>query len=299
MSRIEKNKSNKPLVSIAIPTLNSARIIEECLESIKKQTYPNIEVIVVDGHSTDNTLEIAKKYGRTFSYGPDQSKGRVFGGPYQRNFGVSKANGKYIYYVDSDMRLMPQLVEECVSKIEKEQADAVIVPEFSYGEGFWAQCRVLEKSCYNDDDLVDAARLVRKEVWDKLGGLDVTLGGGDDWDFQLRLNRNGYKTIRVENYVRHYEGKLTLSNQLKKKYLYGKTVDKYFKKHSDHKRMLVKQYNLFRPAYFRNWRKFLRDPIHGFGLIVMKSFEYAAAFMGLVTSNLLKRDDDQVNLVEA
>ncbi len=294
---MNENISTKPLVSVVIPTLNSAKIIEECLESIKKQTYPNIEIIVVDGHSTDNTLEIAKKYGRTFSYGPDQSKGRVFGGPYQRNFGVSKANGKCIYYVDSDMRLMPQLVEECVSKIEKEQADAVIVPEFSYGEGFWAHCRVLEKSCYNDDDLVDAARFVRKEVWDKLGGLDVTLGGGDDWDFQLRLNKNGHKTVRVKNYVRHYEGKLSLCKQLRKKYLYGKTVDRYFKKYSNRRWMLVKQYSLFRPAYFRNWKKFLRDPIHGLGLIVMKSFEYAVAFMGTITSKLGTRDGDQVNLV--
>jgi glycosyltransferase involved in cell wall biosynthesis len=53
---------NKSLVSIIIPTKNSARTIQACLESCKDQTYQNIEIIVVDNFSTDGTFEIAKKY---------------------------------------------------------------------------------------------------------------------------------------------------------------------------------------------------------------------------------------------
>lgn len=282
-----------PLVSIVIPTLNSAGMIEECLESIKKQTYPNIEIINVDSHSQDNTCKIAEKFGsKIFLYGPQQTSAfeKVFGAPFQRNYGVSKAEGVYAYYVDSDMRLTPTVIEECVKKIEEENADAVIVPEFSYGEGFWAQCRVLEKACYYDDKLVDAARFIRKEVWNKLGGLDASLGGGDDWDFQHRLNESGYKTTRIKSHIRHYEGRLTLSKQLKKKYVYGKTVDRYFKKHGDHKWMLIKQYSLLRPAYVRNWKKFVKDPIHGVGLIVMKILEYIAAFTGIIASKLIKSE---------
>ncbi len=288
---------DKPLVSIIIPTLKSGKIIGECLESIKAQTYPNIEIIVVDSHSQDNTCEIAKKYGaRIFIYGSKQTAPfkKEFGAPHQRNFGVKQAKGEYVYYVDSDMRLMPTVVEESVEKIEKGRADAVVVPEFSYGEGFWAQCRVLEKACYYNDPLLNAARFIKREVWKKLGGLDAMLGGGDDWDFQLRLNMAGFKTSRIESYIRHYEGNLSLRKQLKKKFIYGKTVDKYFKKHYRHPIFLIKQYSLFKPAFFRNWRKFLRDPIHGFGLIVMKSFEYAAAFMGIITSKLRKRAADQI-----
>ena len=51
-----------PLVSVIIPTYNSSRTLEKCLESIKNQTYKNIEIIVVDNNSTDNTKEIAKKF---------------------------------------------------------------------------------------------------------------------------------------------------------------------------------------------------------------------------------------------
>ena len=51
-----------PLVSVIIPTYKSSRTLEKCLESIKNQTYKNIEIIVVDNNSTDNTKEIAKKF---------------------------------------------------------------------------------------------------------------------------------------------------------------------------------------------------------------------------------------------
>jgi probable beta-1,3-galactosyltransferase len=52
----------KPVVSVIIPTYKSSRTLEKCLESIKNQTYKNIEIIVVDNNSTDNTKEIAKKF---------------------------------------------------------------------------------------------------------------------------------------------------------------------------------------------------------------------------------------------
>lgn len=282
---------SKFLVSVIIPTLNSEKIIGECLESVKEQAYPEIEIIVVDGHSCDNTVRIAKNHNAAvFIYGPKQSKPfeKVFGAPYQRNYGVSKASGKYVYYVDSDMRLTPEVIEECVDKIEQENADAVIVPEFSYGEGFWAQCRVLEKACYYQDDLVDAARFIRKEVWDKLGGLDASLGGGDDWDFQQRLNKGGFKTSRSKSYVRHYEGRLSLWKQVRKKFTYGKTVDRYFMKHRRQPLMLIKQYSLLRPAYFRNWKMLFRNPTRAAGMIFMKTMEYIGAFIGLVYAKVIK-----------
>ena len=54
---------SKPLVTIIIPTFNSEKTLQLCLESIRKQTYKNIDVIVVDNYSTDSTVSVAKKYG--------------------------------------------------------------------------------------------------------------------------------------------------------------------------------------------------------------------------------------------
>jgi glycosyltransferase involved in cell wall biosynthesis len=54
---------DKPLVSVVVPTFNSEGFLERCLASVRGQTYPNIEVIVVDNYSKDKTREIAKSYG--------------------------------------------------------------------------------------------------------------------------------------------------------------------------------------------------------------------------------------------
>ena len=71
----------QPLVSIIVPTYNSEKFLEGCLESIQKQTYSHIELIVVDNNSKDNTKEIARKYTeKVFNQGPERSA--------QVNFGV-------------------------------------------------------------------------------------------------------------------------------------------------------------------------------------------------------------------
>lgn len=281
---------NQKLVSIIVPTFNCQDIIEECLICVKKQTYANIQLIIVDSFSTDKTVQIAKRYGKVFSYGRDPKQKNIFAVPYQRNFGVKMAKGKYVYIIDSDMRLTPHLVASCVELIEKNGADAVVVPEVSYGESYWAQCRALEKACYNKSavSLADAARFVKKSVWDKLGGLDASLGGGDDWDFQLRLNEGGYKTLKIKDYVRHYEGNLSLGKQIYKKFRYGKTVLDYFKKHKDRKILLAKQYSLIRPDFISNWDLLLKDPIHTAGMLLMKSVEYTAAFTGMIYAQIKK-----------
>lgn len=105
-----------PLISVIIPTYNEERNITTCLEAIFRQDYPHdrLEIIVVDNNSTDRTKEMAKKYtDKVYNKGPERSA--------QRNFGVNKAQGKYILYLDADMILSENVVSECVGKCEKER----------------------------------------------------------------------------------------------------------------------------------------------------------------------------------
>lgn len=278
------------LVSVVIPTFNCKEVLRDCLESVRAQTYVALEVIVVDSFSTDGTAEFASAYATVYSFGKDPSQKDVFGAPFQRNFGVSKANGEYIYWFDSDMRMKPDTVQRCVEAIESAGADALIVPEESYGEGFWAQCRRLEKSCYNRNprSLTDAARFLRKSVWDDLGGLDATLGGNDDYDLQLRLNDGGYTTVKLDDFIRHYEGNLNLRKHLRKKFVYGKTALKYFEKHRHRKGLLTKQYAVVRPDFLSQGDLLAKEPFTAAGMLAMKFLEYSAAFCGLVYSQLRK-----------
>ncbi len=124
-----------PLVSVIVPTYNSARLLETCLTSIKNQSYRNIELIVVDNDSTDTTKHIAQTFtNKVYNKGPERSA--------QRNFGVKESTGQYVMIVDSDMELSKDVIASCVKKITSEpQIQGIIIPEESFGKGFWAQCK--------------------------------------------------------------------------------------------------------------------------------------------------------------
>lgn len=142
---------NNPLVSVIVPTYNSAEYLDTCLKSIKAQTYPNIELIVVDEQSSDGTPKIARKYTDKLYFGATERSAK-------RNYGAKIARGGFLLFIDSDQELSPQIVEECVREVESSKCQAIVIPEVSIGEGFWARCKALERSCYPLDDSVVAAR---------------------------------------------------------------------------------------------------------------------------------------------
>ncbi len=121
--------TTKPLVSVIVPMRNSAATLEGCLKSIKNQTYSPIELIVVDNHSSDATLEIAKRFtNMRFVQGPERSA--------QRNFGAARASGSYLLMVDSDMEVSRNVVEACIDETTGDPAvQGVIIPEESFGLG--------------------------------------------------------------------------------------------------------------------------------------------------------------------
>ncbi|MDY6866123.1 MAG: glycosyltransferase [Halobacteriota archaeon] len=101
---METLKDVNPLVSIIIPTLNSEGTVDACLESIKNQSYGNVEVVVVDGFSGDGTGKIAERYDAKVIES-DAKRSRA------RNIGVKEAKGEFILSLDSDMELTGRVVE--------------------------------------------------------------------------------------------------------------------------------------------------------------------------------------------
>ena len=116
-----------PTVSVIIPMYNVEEYIEECLQSLLKQTLKDIEVIVVDDCSTDKSVAVVKKFQRTFN-------GRLFliqlsqnmGCPgLPRNLAMQQAHGKYVYFLDSDDSLAETALEDFYKVAEEFQADVV------------------------------------------------------------------------------------------------------------------------------------------------------------------------------
>lgn len=275
----------KPIVSIIIPTRNSAIFLENTLKSIKRQTYTNIDVIVVDGRSTDNTQAISTKYkAKLYYFVPKVPKG-TFDAPHKRNFGVKKSHSKYIYYVDADMELAPGLISEAVKLCEKKY-DALIIPEDSFGIGVWAKAKNLERRCYWGDNLIESPRFFKKSVWDAVGGLDARLAGGrDDGDLYEKLKEKKYNVGRTKCMVQHNEGKLTLKRLFWKKYLYGKDVRKYLAKRPG---VGIASYSPLRPAFLKNWKLFAKRPTDSALFFIMKSVEISGGLLGVIVSFVRK-----------
>jgi len=113
---------SRPLVSIIIPNYNKAHYIREAIESALNQTYKNIEVIVVDDGSTDESKEIIKSFGKKIkAYFLPHKNANV-----ARNFGLKKSKGEYIQFLDSDDIILPEKIEKQVEVLEKTGADMAL-----------------------------------------------------------------------------------------------------------------------------------------------------------------------------
>jgi glycosyltransferase involved in cell wall biosynthesis len=245
------------------------------LDSITNQSYPNIETIVVDCFSKDKTRMIAEEHrARVF-----QSWSKRSGA---RNIAAEKAKGDFVLFVDSDMVLSSSVIVECVRKV-REGCQGVIIPEVSVGQGFWANCKALEKSCYVGDDSIEAARFFVKGAFESVGGYDSELDAFEDWDLNLRVKEAEYQIGRANSLIKHYEGKLSLRRTVWKKQYYGKTLNLYRKKHPNEAR---NQLRLLRPAFRRNWRMLLRDPAHAWGMLFMKTCEFISGWIASIQLSL-------------
>ena len=215
--------------------------------------------------STDNTLKILKKYTKqVFTFGPERSA--------QRNFGAKKAMGEYLLVPDSDMYLTKNVIAECVDLVTKNpEIKEVIIPEESIGIGFWAQCKVLERSCYLGDSTIEAARFFDKKVFWEVGGYDEKITGPEDWDLPQRI-KNKYPVGRINSFILHDEGNLRLQTVIQKKYYYGKKLSRYLSKHSS-KTTITQTIYFLRPAFYRNWKKLLAHPVITCGMFIMLTGE--------------------------
>lgn len=264
-----------PLVSVIVTTRNNHETLEVCLRTIRSQSYKNMELIVVDNNSTDDTQDIARRYTKhVYIQGPERSA--------QRNFAVGKAKGDYLLVVDSDMELSREVVAEAVAVAEGDKTiTAIIIPEESFGRGFWAQCKKLERSYYIGQDAIEAARFFRSATFRAAGGYNEALTGGEDWDLSRRVSKLG-RHERIAAFIYHNEGQPRFSRTVKKMYYYGRHAAEYFAANPTASPLTdqsgpLQRYKLFlsRPG------KLLRNPVVGLGMLTLKTAEYVAGGLGM------------------
>ena len=272
------NNAPNPLVSIIVTTYFSEKYLSQCLASIKNQSYSNIELIVVDSMSTDESVNIARQFTTKVF------ENTVIERSAKRNFGAHQGTGKYVFIVDSDMILGKRVVESCVEEMENDlQLKAIVVPELSVGESFWAKCKSLERSFYHGIEWMEAARFFDRDVFDRVGGYDESNTGSEDYDLAQRVQEKyGRRAIgRISDCISQNEVYLSLLESCRKKFYYAKSFPKYavnsansqiFRKQSS----LLLRYKIF----FSQPNKLFKDPILGLGVLWMKTAEFLAGGTG-------------------
>ncbi|MGC8584449.1 MAG: glycosyltransferase [Thermoproteus sp.] len=260
------------LVSVVVPTRNSAATLGLTLRSLGRQTYRELEVIVVDNFSVDGTPDIARRFGaRVYSYGPERTA--------QMNFGARVARGDVLYFTNSDFWISPRVVEECVEKIA-EGFDAVVVPNISNPRrGLVARARYFERLSYLGSGVYEAARCMRREIFFKIGGFDESLYSNEDYDLHKRIVASGARVGYINAFEIHID-EYTFRDLVLKSLYYGRNTVAYFRKWRDPLHM-----SPVRPTFFsRRYLSYMgrRWPLGIYFVIGLKLVQYFAAGVGAV-----------------
>ncbi|MEE8471430.1 MAG: glycosyltransferase family 2 protein [Dehalococcoidia bacterium] len=179
------------MVSIVTPSLNQGRFIEETILSVKNQTYPRIEHIVVDGGSTDETLDILRKYGDSLIWmsEPDSGQSDAI------NKGWRMANGEILAYLNSDDTYMPWAVQTAVEFLAENPGVAMVYGNGDFTNEHGEVTRHYETSEFDLKRMLCSHNHVpqptvffRKEVLDEIGYFDTELHLAMDQDYWIRIS---------------------------------------------------------------------------------------------------------------
>jgi len=194
-----------PLVSVIIPTYNRANIISRTIDNVLDQTYKNIEVIVVDDGSTDDTQAALRGYGSRIRVITQDNAGPAIA----RNHGSEVARGEIIAFQDSDDAWLPQKIERqvallqiagdsipcCVCNAILQSINRPTITTFQSSllhplleEGLWLNAPQVLLDRFV---LFNQTAAIRREAWEKAGGFDVTMRYMEDADLALRLSLMG------------------------------------------------------------------------------------------------------------
>jgi glycosyltransferase involved in cell wall biosynthesis len=257
-------------ISFVVPTRNSARTLESCLRSLRTQTHPDIEIVVVDNESTDDTVDIARRLADAFATCTRERSA-------QRNEGTARSTGDVVVFVDSDMVLEPRVAAAVHETFEAQpQLGALVIPERSFGVGFLAGCRVLEKELYVGNSDIEAPRAFRRSVIDAVGGWNEDLRAGEDWDLSERTAAASVHIGRIDAWIWHDEGRIRLRGTFAKKRYYGHWFDRYLSADAGRGRR-----RFARTSVLRQPARLLRSPLRTAGMVGLKTVEAAGLLAGI------------------
>jgi glycosyltransferase involved in cell wall biosynthesis len=195
--------NENPLVSILIPCYNNEKYVGEAIESALGQTYPNIEVIVVDDGSTDGSLDVIKSYGSRVAWRTGLNRGACAA----RNTALELCKGEYIQFLDADDLIVQDKIEKQIPYLISNIADVVLCYGLIFGDGKPLRPK---KRVFNSPDGIDPfvfackqgfsthGPLHRRDFIKKIKGFNQSVKRGQETEMHLRLTCAGARLFLLK-----------------------------------------------------------------------------------------------------
>lgn len=234
-----KSQGNEnSLVSVIIPCFNSEDTILRCLDSVRSQDYNYKEIIVIDDGSTDRTYELLTK-----EIGIKIIKQKNMGAPAARNAGLEASNGEFVKFLDADDVLLPNCISMQLSKSLALPKNAIIYGDYLFiSEGIvkYVSTAINFKNQVIGlffTDILTSSPLHRKSFLDKVGGFNVDLTRGQEWNLHIKLAACGVRFVHDSEPTYKYIQNATqhgISNVSKKKSDIEKLRVEFYKELATH-----------------------------------------------------------------
>jgi glycosyltransferase involved in cell wall biosynthesis len=230
------DNTKTPMVSVIIPSYNSKKTIDQCLTAVLSALPADKEVIVVDDVSTDESPAIISKYPVSlFRLEKNSGPARA------RDYGVKKAKGNFLVFIDSDIIIQKDTIIELIKVIDDKQAGGVIGLSKSLSNDLVScsfSVRSLGVSSVSDKRVREIASVgagltvYPRKVFLELKGYDEELRIGEDLDFNTRLKKAGYKQFLVPSAIAYHDHPSTIEGVARKWFQYGYWLFRVYLKHN-------------------------------------------------------------------
>lgn len=234
----------QPLVSVIIPYYNSGNTIQETIDSVFNQSYPNFEIWIINDGSTDkNSIEKLKDFENNPKINILHQDNA--GPSVARNNAIKKSKGKYIVFLDSDNKIRKEYIQKAIDIFSTNQNIAIVYSDYNlFGEKSGIHRSLpINSSALVLHNPIDNCVLIRQSVFRQVGGFDEFLSkkGLEDWELWIRLVSNNYRFQYIEEVLFDYR----IVNDSRTQGIANKNLEEIksyiYKKHSD---FLAEQYKI-------------------------------------------------------
>jgi glycosyltransferase involved in cell wall biosynthesis len=197
----KQSEPNRPLVSVITVVLNGEKYLEQTIKSVLSQTYNNIEYIIIDGQSTDKTLDIIKKHESNIDYWLSEKDGGIYDA---MNKGINLAKGEIIGILNADDFYSPDAILNVTNTFLKTDADVLHGDIILLNNDIQTRMQPEIHKMMQQPSVFHPTCFVKKQVYLKIGAFNTSYKISADYDFLLRSLKSNFKFEYIPHVLTYF-----------------------------------------------------------------------------------------------